>query len=98
MGEEHPDTVQGARRRVLFQTMGRRAQSQHRAGTGWPHARRVSGYCSQARGVVFKSRQLVGTIGSCLANKKRGIQMNLDEIGPWSEIKLDILRDYAAPY
>ena len=24
--------------------------------------------------------------------------MNLDEIGPWSEIKLDILRDYAAPY
>ena len=24
--------------------------------------------------------------------------MNLDEIGPWSEVKLDILRDYAAPY
>lgn len=24
--------------------------------------------------------------------------MNLDEIGPWSEIKLDILRDYAGPY
>ena len=24
--------------------------------------------------------------------------MNLDEIGPWSEIKLDILRDYAVPY
>jgi len=24
--------------------------------------------------------------------------MNLDEIGPWSEIKLDILRDYAASY
>lgn len=24
--------------------------------------------------------------------------MNLDEIGPWSEIKLDILRKYAAPY
>jgi three-Cys-motif partner protein len=24
--------------------------------------------------------------------------MNFDEIGPWSEIKLDILRDYAAPY
>lgn len=24
--------------------------------------------------------------------------MDLDEIGPWSEIKLDILRDYAAPY
>ena len=24
--------------------------------------------------------------------------MNLDEIGPWSEIKPDILRDYAAPY
>jgi len=24
--------------------------------------------------------------------------MNLDEIGPWSEIKLDILRDYATPY
>ena len=24
--------------------------------------------------------------------------MNKDEIGPWSEIKLDILRDYAAPY
>lgn len=24
--------------------------------------------------------------------------MNLDEIGPWSEIKLDILRGYAAPY
>jgi three-Cys-motif partner protein len=24
--------------------------------------------------------------------------VNLDEIGPWSEIKLDILRDYAAPY
>ena len=24
--------------------------------------------------------------------------MNLDEIGPWSEIKLDILHDYAAPY
>ncbi len=24
--------------------------------------------------------------------------MNLDEIGPWSEIKLDILREYAAPY
>ena len=23
--------------------------------------------------------------------------MNLDEIGPWSEIKLDIIRDYAAP-
>jgi three-Cys-motif partner protein len=27
-----------------------------------------------------------------------GNKMNLDEIGPWSEIKLDILRDYAAPY
>ena len=24
--------------------------------------------------------------------------MNLDEIGLWSEIKLDILRDYATPY
>src|SRR5688500_2599943 len=24
--------------------------------------------------------------------------MTLDEIGPWSEIKLDIIRDYAAPY
>lgn len=24
--------------------------------------------------------------------------MNLDEIGPWSEIKLDILRDYGTPY
>jgi three-Cys-motif partner protein len=24
--------------------------------------------------------------------------MDLDEIGPWSEIKLDILRDYAGPY
>ena len=24
--------------------------------------------------------------------------MNLDEIGPWSEIKLDILREYASPY
>jgi three-Cys-motif partner protein len=24
--------------------------------------------------------------------------MNFDEIGPWSEIKLDILREYAAPY
>lgn len=24
--------------------------------------------------------------------------MNFDEIGPWSEIKLDILRDYAGPY
>lgn len=24
--------------------------------------------------------------------------MNLDEIGPWSEIKLDILREYAGPY
>lgn len=24
--------------------------------------------------------------------------MKFDEIGPWSEIKLDILRDYAAPY
>jgi three-Cys-motif partner protein len=24
--------------------------------------------------------------------------VNLDEIGAWSEIKLDILRDYAAPY
>ena len=27
-----------------------------------------------------------------------GKKMNLDEIGPWSEINLDILRDYAAPY
>ena len=24
--------------------------------------------------------------------------VNLDEIGPWSEIKLGILRDYAGPY
>jgi three-Cys-motif partner protein len=29
---------------------------------------------------------------------EKGTTVNLDEIGPWSEIKLDILRDYAAPY
>jgi three-Cys-motif partner protein len=29
---------------------------------------------------------------------EKGTTVNLDEIGLWSEIKLDILRDYAAPY
>jgi three-Cys-motif partner protein len=40
----------------------------------------------------------VNALGYWYNNDVSARRVNLDEIGPWSEIKLDILGDYAAPY
>ena len=55
-------------------------------------------HCFDCRAVVLKSSRFAGKTCLRLAHKERESSMNFDEIGPWSEIKLDILRDYAAPY
>src|SRR5690349_2400012 len=98
MGEKYSDPMQYARGRVLFQTMGWCAKGEHRSRTRWPNVRRVSRDSSESCAIVFNSRRIAGRIRSRVANKVRTCRMDLDQIGPWSEIKLAILRDYAGPY